>query len=277
MEVSKHTIDFLGRFIAGDLECMPYRTGPQLIQLFNSFGERDVYPEGGGFQTRRIYAKNKAKKFNGTKKLTKLIEKVLNPHMFIRDDLNHIDAVNKINEVIKHDGYRVVTKNHKAKIISSKDRSIEVERIATDNKDIISIIEDNIEKCNDKLENGDYSGAITNARSLVESVLLSICSEYEECQESNIHNILQQYKNVQKHLNLSPGRTDIDNVLKQVLTGLSSIVNGIAATRNKMSDAHATTYKAYKHHAKLIVRSAITIVDFLFETKEYQKEKGIIQ
>lgn len=47
---------------------------------------------------------------------------------------------------------------------------------------------------------------------------------------------------------------------------------GDIAMRNKMSDAHASSYKASKHHAKLAVNSAKTFVDFVFDSYAYQKE-----
>jgi hypothetical protein len=45
---------------------------------------------------------------------------------------------------------------------------------------------------------------------------------------------------------------------------------------NKMSDAHATSSKPTRHHAKLAVNVAKTVADFLFEMKAYQPEKGTL-
>jgi Mg2+ and Co2+ transporter CorA len=84
------------------------------------------------------------------------------------------------------------------------------------------------------------------------------------------------FNRTRKLLNLAPSRKDISDSLKQVLSGLSNIVSGLAGMRNKMSDAHAGNYKPSRHHAKLAVNAAKTLADFLFETKNYQKEKGII-
>ena len=54
------------------------------------------------------------------------------------------------------------------------------------------------------------------------------------------------------------------------------IVNGLAAMRNKMSDAHAASYRPDRHHAKLAVYAATTLADFLFETKSYQHQRGAL-
>lgn len=45
---------------------------------------------------------------------------------------------------------------------------------------------------------------------------------------------------------------------------------------NKMSDAYAGDYKPSRHHVKLAVNAAKNLADFLFETKSYQNEKGVI-
>ena len=73
---------------------------------------------------------------------------------------------------------------------------------------------------------------------------------------------------------MQPERKDIAEPLRQTLSGLTSIVNGLAALRNKMSDAHVTTYRPSRHHAKLAVYAATTLADFLFETKSYQQARA---
>lgn len=60
----------------------------------------------------------------------------------------------------------------------------------------------------------------------------------------------------------------------QVLSGLASIVSGLAGLRNAMSDAHVRTYKAQEHHAGLVVNASKTLSDFLSETFEYQQRTG---
>lgn len=64
--------------------------------------------------------------------------------------------------------------------------------------------------------------------------------------------------------NLDPGRQDISDSLKQVLSSLSNIINGLAAMKNRMPDAHGVAYKPRRHHAKLAVNPAKTHADFIF-------------
>jgi hypothetical protein len=138
-------------------------------------------------------------------------------------------------------------------------------------------IDENIRKCESKLSEGDFSGAITNARTLIEAVLIGVESDLDASAVDYDGDLVRLYRRVQKLLNLEPDRKDISDSLKQILTGLTSIVHGLAAMRNKMSDAHATSYRPSRHHAKLAVYSATTLADFVFETRNYQKQRGVLK
>jgi hypothetical protein len=43
-----------------------------------------------------------------------------------------------------------------------------------------------------------------------------------------------------------------------------------------MSDAHVRTHRPARHHAKLAVNAAKTLLDFCYATFEYQKTRGVI-
>jgi hypothetical protein len=58
--------------------------------------------------------------------------------------------------------------------------------------------------------------------------------------------------------------------LRQILSGLTSVVSGLSTLRNTMSDSHVISYKPSEHHARLAVNASKTICNFLFDTKEYQ-------
>jgi hypothetical protein len=64
---------------------------------------------------------------------------------------------------------------------------------------------------------GDYDGAITNARSLVEAVLTFIESKVDAHAPKYDGDLPKLYKRVQAHLNLSPENPKIAEGLKQVL------------------------------------------------------------
>lgn len=274
MKVSEYTIEFLGSVIAGDVMGAPYRSGPQLVKFFNGFGGRDVYPPGGGFPTRRIYAQDKLRELNGHAVMKQVITTALDPRAFLQHEFDVGAIVAKVNDNLKHDGYEVVKDGLVYKVRELSSGSVKFEMPATVSHELTQLaIDDNIRKCEDKLAEGDYSGAITNARSLVESVLIGIEKEFDAQVPEYDGNLQALYKRVQKHLHLEPDRKDISDALRQILSGLVSVVGGLAAVRNKMGDAHATSYRASRHHAKLAVHTAVTLSDFLFETKNYQQTR----
>lgn len=133
-------------------------------------------------------------------------------------------------------------------------------------------IAEQLAKLNDKLQSGDYDGAITNARSLVEAVLREIENQLGECSQPDDGDLLKRYKRVQRQLNLEPGRADLKGPLQQVLSGLAGVVSGIAGVSNKMGDRHARTYEPAERHAMLAANAAKTLADFLVRTETAQRE-----
>lgn len=278
MNLSEYTIEFLGSAIAGDLDGFPYRSGPQLVKFFNQFGARDVYPSGGGFPTRRIYAQDKLRELNGATLMKEVLSKALDPREFSKASGNADEAVKLINENLKYDGYEVVPDGLMFKVRDLSAGKVKLEASAKIPDELSQLtIDENIRKCETKLSEGDFSGAITNARTLIEAVLIGIEKDLDANAAEYDGDLVRLYKRAQKLLNLEPDRKDISDSLKQILSGLTSIVNGLAAMRNKMSDAHAATYRPNRHHAKLAVYAATTLADFLFETKNYQQQRGVLK
>jgi hypothetical protein len=70
---------------------------------------------------------------------------------------------------------------------------------------------------------------------------------------------------------LDPGGDDLETDLRQILTGLISVVNGLSGIRNRISDAHARSYRTERHHATLAVNAANTFVEFILESYRYQQ------
>lgn len=138
-------------------------------------------------------------------------------------------------------------------------------------------IQGQLDKCDTKLATEDYDGAITNARTLVEAVLREMEHRLTDTERKPDGDLIKQYKRVQKLLNLDPGKEGLATPLKQVLSGLASVVSGLAGLRNAMSDAHASKYRPHRHHAHLVVNAAKTLADFLFETYEYQRERELLR
>ena len=274
MKLSDYSTQRVGEFIAGDADGWPYRSGPKLVAYFNKLGFREVY--GQGFPSRATFAKEKVAELNGKPKLKDALRELLDPRLWLEVSNGTVEGcAEQVNEILRYDGYEVVRDGNFYKVRELSGAVIEVENRFAESEELSELlIEEQIQKCREKVESGDYSGAITNARSLIEAVCTKIEADLDPNALGNDGDLVKLFNRVRKLLNLDPSRQDINESLKQVLSGLSNIINGLAAMRNKMSDAHGVAYKPSRHHAKLAVNAAKTLADFLFDTMSYQIEKG---
>ena len=124
------------------------------------------------------------------------------------------------------------------------------------------------------LNASDYDGAITNARTLIEEILLSIEEQLEGTRQPYDGNLMVLYKSVSKQINLYPDDSQTGNSFNEILRGFISIINGFAGISNSIADRHATAKHPRKHHAKIAVNSAMIIADFLLDSFEYQQSKA---
>ena len=246
-----------------------------LVKLFNQFGSNDFYDKGGGFPSRWVYAEDKLRIINGKAALRHLVNAVFDAREWIGKDLKPEVAAEHINKYFKFDGYELVRDGEHFKVRETGAVAVQFDTPFPQSQEVNHIfIEEQVRKCDKKIDEGDFGGAITNARSLVEAVLIEIERQLSPSPPQYDGDLINLNKRVQTVLNLAPARKDISDSLRQVLSGLSSIVNGLASMRNKMSDAHAAGYKASKHHAKLAVNTAKTFADFIFDSYTYQKGAG---
>mgnify|MGYP000547079232 CR=1 FL=1 len=153
-------------------------------------------------------------------------------------DEKETKILNKIaDEIVKFDGYEVVRDGNFYKVRELSGTIVEVEN-RFEKSEVLSelLIEEQIQKCREKINIGDYSGAITNARTLIEAVCVNIEHQLDPNPQGNDGDLMKLFNRVRKLLNLDPSK-DISDSLKQVINGLTSIINGLATMRNKMSDA----------------------------------------
>ncbi|MFT0693719.1 abortive infection family protein [Acinetobacter bereziniae] len=118
----------------------------------------------------------------------------------------------------------------------------------------------------------DPEGAITIARTLLESICKHILDE-EKIDYGNAPDLNHLYRLTAKQLNMAPSEHTIP-VFKQILGGCTSVVEGIGALRNKISDAHGQgkiNFKPASRHAELAVNLSGTMAVFLFSTWESKK------
>jgi len=272
MDVSARTLKAIREIITGDIGKSPYRSGQRLVSLFNEYGFNDAYRQG--FPSRWKYTEDRLRELNGTSSLDALICEVLDPREFMESDFNVEDACEYINKYINYENFEIVINRGKAKLRSTDGVIVNSELSFTrTGKDRHFFIDEQINKSETKIADGDYDGAITNARSLLEATLLELEKELDNDPPKYSGNLPQLYKRTQRLLNLDPSRSDIDGNLKQVLSGFFSVIHGISGLSNSMGDRHARSYKPAKHHATLAVNAAKTLANFLFETHQYQSRK----
>lgn len=245
-----------------------------MVRFFNEFGSNDVYAQG--FPSRWAYAEDKIRSLNGTPHLPAIIRAALDPrdwHDFVK---TREAAVAYLNDYLRFDGYEVVPDGE-----FFAARSLQGGAVAFDYPSRASLevnhlfIDEQTKKCDRKLAENDFDGAITNARSLLEAVLTQVERDLSPDEPVAYDgDLVKLYKRVQKLLNLEPARSDIAEPLKQVLGGLASIVSGLSALRNKLGDAHVRSYQPAKRHAILVVNAAKTLAAFIVDSKEYIASKG---
>jgi hypothetical protein len=122
------------------------------------------------------------------------------------------------------------------------------------------------EKTIERREN-DPEGAITSARSLIETVCKHILDELSVTYSDKI-DLPELYKLTAKQLNLAPENHQ-EEIFKQILGGCASVVSGMGALRNKISDAHGKNKQYVKpssRHASLVINLSGSMALFLIET-----------
>lgn len=115
----------------------------------------------------------------------------------------------------------------------------------------------------------DPEGAITSARSLIETVCKHILDELNT-EYDETFDLPKLYKLTAQQLNLAPEQHN-EAIFKQILGGCQTVVEGLGALRNKLSDSHGkrrTTVKPSSRHAELAVNLAGAMTTFLLETYE---------
>jgi hypothetical protein len=120
----------------------------------------------------------------------------------------------------------------------------------------------------------DPDGAITAARSLLESVCKRILDELG-VPYSDKDDLPKLYGTAAKELNLAPSQ-HTEEVFRKILGGAHAVVDGLANLRNRLGDAHGQGKRSVKpasRHAELAVNMAGSLASFLLATFEYDAGK----
>ena len=118
----------------------------------------------------------------------------------------------------------------------------------------------------------DPEGAITLARSLLESVCKHILHETAQVYPDDAE-IPRLYRLVAEQLNIAPSQHS-EEAFRRILGGCTSVVEGLGTLRNRLGDAHGggpRQVRPASRHAELAVNLAGTMATFIVATWEARR------
>ena len=178
-----------------------YRSGRDLVELFNEVGFRDVYG-GPGFPSRANFTSDHLSQINGRPELEKIIRMVFSPRQFSETPEKFAESVDALNAELKFDGWeifwdecqsdisfrRVTPAKAFAGIVhtvvkrNAEDEFLKKEFADVDFNGLISIpgvqriVEDRMSELNKCLKANAPLSAIFLTGSILEAVLLSVAT-----------------------------------------------------------------------------------------------------
>jgi len=264
LELGRPTYEDLARLICGNDAPSPYRSGPQLVEFFNVLGFDHSY--GPGFPSRQTYCLDSLKECDNDQ-LLKAVMIAVDPRHYLEVEGGAQPAVDFLNKRLHFDDLELVPSGKGYKLVRRQTGAL----LALDAQDAdldahsLSRIDENFEKARHKLAQGDYSGAITNARTLLESVIGGI--ERRLKIDSGDEKLPARFSRVRKAL-----ESEVDDAAARILKGLGSVLQGIAEGRNSLSDSHEGDREPFPYEARLFVESASAIAAFLVAVLPKPKE-----
>ncbi len=120
----------------------------------------------------------------------------------------------------------------------------------------------------------DPEGAITASRALLETVCKHILDDLSVAYDDSA-DLPKLYRITSEALRVAPSQ-HTEQVFKQILGGCTSVVEGLAALRNRLGDAHgggSRRIKPASRHAQLAVNLAGSMTAFLVATWEFRKSE----
>jgi hypothetical protein len=134
-------------------------------------------------------------------------------------------------------------------------------------------VDEEFRRIEDALDS-DPRGALTAGCALLEA-LFKIYIEDEALEMPRDQTIKPLWSVVSKELGLDPA-TLPDDDLKRILSGLTSVVDGLGALRTHAGSAHGRgriKYRPEPRHARVVANSACTLATFVLETWEKRKRQ----
>jgi hypothetical protein len=133
-------------------------------------------------------------------------------------------------------------------------------------------VRENWQKAMDRVHR-DPAGAITAARSLLESACKYVLEEHGVVADAGIK-LPKLHRLAAKQLELDT-YVDVNAALRQIFQGVASVVEGLAALRNDLGDAHGKdrrSPRAARRHSELAVILAAGMTGFLLAALDAKRK-----
>ncbi len=260
MRVKDATLKFIRDTITGDGQISPYKSGPLLVEFFNKFGFSDTY--GRGFPSRWQFAQERLEILNEEGRIDEVLKYYLDPINWVDKEAELDTIVKKLNKYLKHDGYKVIIDEDRGVLIVDIKKTLATPKVP---KQLTQeSINEWLDKCSNRINSGDYSGAITAARSLLETFLLSVYSQIKGEEYKFNGDLPKLFKEVLKILGYTV-TPDLPGSTKKILNGLHTTVNGISELSNELGDRHGKSdfKEVPKEYAELFVNATVVIINFI--------------
>lgn len=260
-----------------------YRSGPKLVQFFLDCGlNLEIGPVSRVPATTDLL-RAAASRPDGEEVIKRVMLKVCDPREYLREPDKAAAVREHINRALEPEGLALVLVGGRVHLTERTASGTIVEpfasKVAILNFDTVQV---EIARALLNLTD-DPEDAVTAACSLIEAVCRSILIEMNLPlpPRKDIEGVLRA---VQQPLGLAPGRSDlepeVEQDVRQILSGLTSVAKGVGALRTHGGDAHGRE-KGFRRIdprvAQLAVNAASTIALFLIETWEKQQRRALPQ
>ncbi|PZP20371.1 MAG: hypothetical protein DI607_00025 [Sphingomonas hengshuiensis] len=258
-----------------------YRSGPKIESLFLDCGLDMRIGSSSRVPATTQFLRDLTGQWGGDDHMKRVILRVCDPREYISAPDKAVAVRQHLNDALEADGLAVTIVSGTAHLVERTSAGLIVEPfISKVTKLDFDTVQIEIARALPSL-NADPEDAVTAACSLIEAVCRSILIELHLPlpPKRDIDGLL---KAVQEPLGLSPGRTDlpveIEQDVRQVLGGLTSVTKGIGALRTHGGDAHGRE-KGFRRIdpriARLALNSASSIALFLIETWESKQHRHL--
>ena len=204
--------------------------------------------------------------------LPRIIEAAADPRDFIQEPERHIAVLDHLNRALRFDGLEVQQQGGRMRLVEAG-KNVPVLAELAGLSEVIDF--DTVSRDLDRAlasSQTDPEDAVTAACSTVESVCRSILIELGQPLPAK-KDVQGLYNAVKQPLGLSPDRSDIDpliaNDVRQILSGLATVIGGVGALRTHGGDAHGREKgfaRIDARIARLSIHAASTAALFLIET-----------